>query len=203
MRVLEVICRWELECSAQVGLWNYWDAEHIKSIHPGYGDVSILYETKDIVVMLPTVSLPILSFITSTSIHVMLRHDQNTLLLYNMGLFGTPIHAILSVTEPRKDHAVFKMTYRYHLKGWRIIMAPLLKIMTPIWNRKIWFEDLPIKERRQKVMRMNFKNFKGLPDKIEDRFYDGDLPFDIPLPRLKGSGVDQHPFSFKNPDYKQ
>ena len=45
------------------------------------------------------------------------------------------------------------------------------------WNEKVWQEDLPLKLRRQKVMRNGFVDFSGLPEKIIDRKREGVLPY--------------------------
>ena len=70
--------------------------------------------------------------------------------------------------------------------------------MIPKWNEKVWLEDLPIKIRRQKVLNMNFKDFEGLPEKINEREKNKNenLSFKLPLPRPKNSSRDRHPLAF-------
>ena len=55
-------------------------------------------------------------------------------------------------------------------------------------------EDLPLKIRRQKVLRNNFKDFYGLPKKMQDREYH-EVIEDIKLPvkRPRKSSRDNHP----------
>ena len=83
------------------------------------------------------------------------------------------------------------MNYKYIFKGWKQwlvpIMEPILKRLVVFWNKRQWEEDLPIKLRRQKVMRLGFKDFKGLPNKVEDRTYEGPVECKLPVPRLKDS----------------
>ena len=38
-------------------------------------------------------------------------------------------------------------------------LRPILKILIPKWNQKVWNEDFGIKIRRQKMLDMNFKDF--------------------------------------------
>ena len=71
--------------------------------------------------------------------------------------------------------------------------------MVPKWNEKVWQEDYPIKMRRQKVLDMNFRDFKGLPEKISQRMKknENNNSFRLPIPRPINSTRDQHPFSIK------
>ena len=57
--------------------------------------------------------------------------------------------------------------------------------MVPKWNHQTWEEDLPLKMRRQKVKRLGFKDFKGLPEKTKDRKFQGEIEFKLPITRLK------------------
>lgn len=78
-------------------------------------------------------------------------------------------------------------------------LKTFLKIMIPKWNEKVWLEDFPIKIRRQKVLDMNFKEFKGLLKKINEREKNKDenITFKLPLPRPINSSRDRHPLEFK------
>ena len=59
--------------------------------------------------------------------------------------------------------------------------------MIPKWNNKIWNEDLLVKLRRQKILKYNFKDFSGLPDRIVDRNFEGEIKLFVPIPRPKNS----------------
>ena len=85
------------------------------------------------------------------------------------------------------------MNYKFYLSGWRAILRPLLKRLIPIWNEKVWQEDLPVKLRRQKVIDMGFKDFWGLPNKVEDRKPNKTFKLNLPIPRPKNSSRDRHP----------
>lgn len=89
------------------------------------------------------------------------------------------------------------MNYIWHLEGLKILLYPVLKILIPIWNEKVFKEDLPLKIRRQKVIDLNFKDFKGMPSKINER-KNGTYDFILPIPRLVSSARDRHPLSIKN-----
>ena len=89
--------------------------------------------------------------------------------------------------EISKDKCLVTLNYKFKLSGIQVLLYPILKILLPIWNERAWKEDLPLKERRQKVKRMNFKDFEGLPKNIEDRKFDGEINFNIPVRRLRKS----------------
>ena len=93
------------------------------------------------------------------------------------------------------------MNYKFYLNGWRKILKPFLKIMIPKWNEKVWLEDYPVKIRRQMVLDMNFKDFKGLPKEINSRKLeknDNNNLFKLPIPRPKNSSRDLHPLSVRS-----
>jgi len=193
LKPLEVTIVREVEAAAAVCIWNFCDYEHPPYVHQGYPEAFIMHEQDGVAVSLTTASVPIFRFLKSAALQVSIRKDEKTFVLYS-SYFGAPSITTYIFDEPRKDFTVCTMIYRFYLTGWRRLLAPALRFLLPIWNRQIWEEDLPLKLRRQKVMRMGFKDFKGLPDKIEDRHYDGPIDDSLPIVRLKGSPVDKHDF---------
>ena len=63
-------------------------------------------------------------------------------------------------------------------------------------NERTWNKDLSLKLRRQKVKKMNFKDFKGLPKKLKDRKFSLEKDFRLPIKRLRKSDslLTKHPF---------
>ena len=108
-------------------------------------------------------------------------------------MLGMSVISEIDITDVKTDKSKYKMRYRFFLVGWRKAFAPLigtyLKLTVPWWNARQWKEDLPIKLRRQKMIRAGFKDFMGLPEKIEDRSFDGPIKCDLPVHRLKKSSV--------------
>jgi len=198
MKIVEIHCRQETDCSAAVGMWNYWDHEHLAPVHKGVGEGFVVYEKGDFVVHYFSALVPFLSFLKVGTMVAMFREDENTIVLHNT-MAGMPAISRIEITEPEIDRSVYHMRYRFVISGWRLLFAPLiewyLRRQVPWWNARQWREDLPIKQRRQKVLRAGFKDFKGLPDRVEDRHYGGPLSCDLPVPRLKGSPVDSPKFS--------
>jgi hypothetical protein len=192
MKIIKINCRQETNCSVAVGVWNYWDHEHVTIVHEGFKDFQILYEQSESVVILGTAKFPIFSFLTYSVVHTMVRVDENTLKGFNV-MFGIPVRATIKITETKPDHSLYDMTYEFIVDGWRKIFIPLLEPFLnkamPWWNERQWNEDLLLKKRRQKVLRLGFKDFQGLPEKISDRHFQGPLKCELPIKRLPGSSV--------------
>ena len=192
MKVIEINCRQQCGCSASVGMWNYWDAEHPAILHEGFKSFDPIYESSTATAHLVSMKSPISQMLTVNSMVVQLLVDENTIRLFNV-MLGVPVLSTIKITETRKDYSVFEMRYQYIFRGWRKfflpIIEPVLRRLVIFWNKRQWEEDLPVKLRRQKVLRMGFKDFKGLPDQVSDRQYDGPIECSLPVPRLKDSSA--------------
>ncbi|MEE2699412.1 MAG: hypothetical protein VX923_06920 [Pseudomonadota bacterium] len=192
MKIIEIKCEREADCSAAVGMWNYWDHEHVSVMHEGMPDAKVLYEDKDTATLLLTLRAPIFSFIKVRSMIFMRRRSETSFTVFNT-MLGMSVVSEIDIVEIELDKSKYNMRYRFILVGWREFFSPIirlyLKLTVPWWNARQWREDLPIKLRRQKMVRAGFLNFNGLPKKIEDRFYNGPIKCDLPVPRLKNSKV--------------
>ena len=195
--VLEVEIRKNINCSKDVALWNYWDHEHLDVVHDGYKESDILYDNNNFMFRVDNIKIPF-PFIKLQTPLFMVQHDENTLYVYaiQIGIISKTTISIKSLTASSCE---ITMNYKFYLNGWRKILKPFLKIMIPKWNEKVWLEDLPIKIRRQKVLDMNFKDFKGLPEKINERekIKDENYSFKLPIPRPINSSRDRHPLALK------
>lgn len=194
-KVLEMEFHRELDVSRSVAFWNYWDHEHLDVVHDGYRKSDILYEKNNVMLRIDDVNIPIpfIPFITLRTLIFMVQEDENTLYTYAVQM-GIVSKTTIKIEEIKKDYCHFTMNYKFELNGWRAILRPLLKKLIPIWNERVWDEDLPLKIRRQKVLRNNFKDFYGLPKKMQDREYH-EVIEDIKLPvkRPRKSSRDNHP----------
>ncbi|GEM_PF-2261600 len=189
MIIYEDKSRREVDAAAAVW-WNYWDHEHLIVVHKGYTDAKILYENDTMGALLLTYKLPIFSWLKSQSLNIIIKHDEKVIKAINVGLLGIPIMTTVTVTEDRPDHCVLDISHKFFLLGWKQLLKPLLTIMAPKWNERVWEEDLPLKVRRTKVMRLGFKDFYGLPARMEDRHREGKLEFiRIPLSKLRQVSV--------------
>jgi len=195
--ILEIDIRRKIACCAAVAMWNYWDQEHLDVVHPGYTNVEIIYENKECMLSFRDVEIPLFGIKVTTPI-MMQQIDEETIVTTAVQ-FGIKSKTTVTIKDTKKDNCELHMNYKFYLNGWQKILKPLLKNLIPKWNETVWVEDLPLKLRRQKVMRYNFKDFYGLPDKIEDRNYEGKIKLSLPIPRLKISprgGTPENPFKY-------
>lgn len=185
----------EVATSPAVAEWNFWDFEHGEFVHQGHVHHWVLHEDDKTAVVLSTTRAPLLSFIKYNSLHVMVRVNSGLSRAWNRGLLGITGTVDYHFQETAKDHCRITMKYQFMLYGWQVLLAPVLRYLIGKWSDQIWEEDLPLKLRRQKVLRLGFKDFVGLPPKIEDRHNSNELQHQIPLKKLRDSNV------LKNLDY--
>jgi len=195
MKILEFTIKRKVKSSLNVCKWNHWDHDHLNYAHKGYKDTQIFYEDDRVVLFLHTVRVPFIPFIKISTVDITVLKDKNTILTYGFQ-FGIPSLTTATYTEIGKDKCSVKVNYKFKLTGLSLLFYPFLKILIPIWNKRTWYEDLPLKLRRQKVKRMNFKDFTGLPNKIKDRKFKGNIDFKLPIKRLQkiDNKLTKHPF---------
>ena len=181
----EMIFKKEINCSASVAFWNYWDQEHLEHIHDGYEKFKIIYEDKDLIFSVREVILPLIKLKITTPIF-MKQLDKNNLIAFGI-IFGVLSETKVFINDIGHDKCSIKVTYKFYLNGWQKLLRPLLKYLTKKWFQKVWEEDFVLKTRRQKVLRYNFKDFVGLPKKIKDRTNNDEYILKLPLARPKNS----------------
>ena len=190
--VLEMNFEKIVNCNAEIAKWNYWDQEHLDVVHGGYTSSDMLYESKNFLFKIDGVKIPLVPFLKSNTPIFMVQHDEKTLFTFALQ-FGVLSKTTITMEPINREKCKVKMNYKFFLNGWRKILKPILKKLIPIWNEKVWLEDLPVKLRRQKMIDLNFKDFYGLPNRKEDRVYKGNIKTELPLKRPKESIRDQHP----------
>jgi len=196
MKILDVTFKRKVNCSANVCKWNHWDHDHINYIHKGiYKEAEIFYEDDRVVLFFHKMRIPMIPFLTVNTLDMTALKDKNTVVTYGFQ-FGIPSLSTAKYKDIAKDKCLVEVNYKFKFTGLQILLYPLIKFLIPKWNKRTWLEDLPIKLRRQKLQRMNFKDFKGLPRKIKDRKFSGPINFNLPIRRLKKSNnkLIQHPF---------
>ena len=195
--ILELEFNKTINCSKEVAKWNYWDHEHLDVVHGGYKKSDILYDDKNFMFRVDEVKVPKIPFLSSTTPIFSVQHDDDT--IYTFALqFSVLSKTTVKISSIEKNMCKITMNYKFYLNGWRKIFKPILKRLIPIWNEKVWLEDLPVKLRRQKVLDMNFKDFSGLPENIEERKSTSDHKLKLPISRPKNSSRDQHPLRKNN-----
>ena len=195
--VLEVEINKKINCSKDVALWNYWDHEHVDIVHGDYKESHILYDKNNFMFRVDNIKVPF-PFTKFQTPLFMVQHDEDTIYVYAVQI-GVISKTTITVKSLNTSSCHITMNYKFYLNGWKKILKPFLKIMIPKWNEKVWLEDYPLKLRRQKVLDMNFKDFKGLPKEISQRINNDEdnKPFKLPIPRPFNSTRDLHPLSVK------
>ena len=196
MKILDLTFKRKVNCSANVCLWNHWDGDHLNYVHKGiYNETEIFYEDNRVVLFYHRVKIPLVPFIKINTIDMTILKDRNTVCTYGFQ-FGVPSLSTATYKGIGKNKCLVTVNYKFRFLGIQILLYPLIRFLIPKWNDRTWNEDLPIKLRRQKVKRLNFKDFKGLPSKIKDRKFSGKIDFKLPISRLKKSDnkLIKHPF---------
>ena len=131
--------------------------------------------------------IPFIPFLNITTLDMTALKHRNTVVTYGFQ-FGIPSLSTSTYKDITKDKCLVEVNYKFKFTGLQILLYPLIKFLIAKWNKRTWLEDLPIKLRRHKLQRMNFKDFKGLPGKIKNRKFSGPIDFKLPIKRLQRSG---------------
>ena len=187
MKIIDWTVTRKVNASLNVCIWNQWDHDHLNYTHKGYSETQVFFEDDGTSLMFHRLKVPFIPFLKINTVEMTsFIKDQNTVVTYGFQL-GIQSLSTTKYKEISKDKCLVTLNYKFKLSGIQVLLYPILKILLPIWNERAWKEDLPLKERRQKVKRMNFKDFEGLPKNIEDRKFDGEIDFNIPVWRLRKS----------------
>jgi hypothetical protein len=195
-KTLDLIIKKKVNCSKDVVWWNYWDHEHLDVVHENYNQSDIMYDSNNFLFRIDKIKVPFFPFLSFNTPIFMVQHDEDTMLTYAI-MWGITSLTKIKVKEIEKNTSEISMNYVWYLEGFKVILYPILKILIPIWNERVFKEDLPVKIRRQKITDLNFKDFKGMPSNLNDR-KNGKYNFKLPIPRVVSSSRDRHPLSFKN-----
>ena len=195
MKILSRTFKRRINASASICLWNHWDQDHLNYCHKRvYTESKIFYEDERVVFFWHELKVPFVPFIIRTLDFQTLK-GKNTVCAYGFQ-FGIPSLTTAEYKDIAKDKCLVEVNYKFKFTGLKILLYPLIKFLIPRWNERTWNEDLPLKLRRQKVKRMNFKDFKGLPKKMRDRKFTGPIDFKLPISRLQKNDnkLTKHPF---------
>ena len=196
MKILNLTFKRKVNACAKVCLWNHWDQDHANYVHKGlYTETEIFYEDDRVILTLHRLKIPLLPFLIINTVDFEVLKDKNTVCTYGFQ-FGIPSLSTAVYKDIGKDKCLVTVNYKFKFSGLQILLYPLIRFLVPRWNLRTWKEDLPLKLRRQKVKRLNFKDFKGLPSKIKDRKFSGPIDFNLPISKLKrdNNKLKKHPF---------
>jgi len=196
MKILDVTFKRKVNCSANVCKWNHWDHDHLHHTHKSfYKKAQIFYEDDRVVFIWHVMQVPLIPFLKVSTYDFTVLKDKNTVVTYGFQ-FGVPSCSTATYKDITKDKCSVRVNYKFQFSGLNIFLYPLIKLMIPRWNQETWNEDLPLKSRRQKILRMNFKDFHGLPKRTKDRKFSGKIDFKLPIRRLRRNNnlITKHPF---------
>ena len=194
--VLEITIKKKINVSKDAIKWNYWDHDHLDEVHGGYQESNVLFEKNNIVFRVDTLKIPYVPFFKPITPIFMVQKNEDVMHTFAIQ-YGVLSKTTIITKELNKNKSEVTMNYKFYLNGWRKLLRPLLKRLIPIWNEKVWIEDLELKLRRQFVLNLGFKDFFGLPKNIKDRKINSNRKIILPVPRVKSSKRDMHPLKDK------
>ena len=183
--------KYDVPVSKEVIWWNYWDHEHLDVVHSGYKSAEIIYENEKVYLGYFTVKAPFVPFLSFSFPIFGVYENENTYVVHSFQ-YGIPSKFTFTTKEKENGQTELEMDYKFHLKGLNIFYYPILNFFIKKWNHRVWKEDLPLKNRRQMVLDLGFKDFHGLPDEIKDRVRKEKIKFKLPIPRPKKSPRDKY-----------
>ena len=167
-------------------LWNYWDHEHIVGTHfKHYKKVNILYENDKCCYSERWSKIPYFPFYIKIT-DLLVLTDENQFEVFHSIFFNLiKGKQVFTFTELEKNNC--KVTRQDFLQIPKIFkfLQPLFDKVMKIWFIKVWEEDMPMRERRLKVWKLGFQDFKGInyinnpKAKREDN---SDRPYELKLP---------------------
>ena len=167
-------------------IWNYWDHEHVVGTHfEYYKKVNILFENDTVCYSERWAKLPYLPFyIRSDDICVLINENQ-------MDVFHSTFFNLIRCKQIfvfKEDHNNYCTVTRYdylEVPSFLKFLQPLFDKMMKKWFINVWKEDMPMRERRLKVWKLGFQDFKGI-DYINDpnvkKTSNHNRPYDLKLP---------------------
>lgn len=148
--------------------WNSWDGEHLVYIHKSYSNPSIKYLNTNISIFEDSIKIPYIG-IRLRSLVTILQTDENSQLSFAKNWLFNGYNIISTKFINGKTHVKVKYTIETYAFISFFFSKLIIKSLKE-WNKKIWLEDLPLKNRRDKALQYGFEDFKGLPLNINDRF---------------------------------
>ena len=181
----------EIAVNSEVVEWNYWDNEHVRSIHEGYDDIHILLANSDTTMQLFKLKIPLLGFKINT-LTFQHRPKKNIILVFTT-LWGALQKTLITIVPVSKNKTKIKIDYEFELPFYFSPFSKIIVSLVKKWNQKTWEEDLPLKFRRNDAMKNNFIDFAGIK-KIKSS--EINYSCKLPIPKAKDTYLDKHKFKY-------
>ena len=171
-------------------IWNYWDHEHIVGTHfEHYKKVKIIYEDETTCHSDRWAKLPYLPFyIKSTDICKLINNNKMEVLhttLFNLikckQIFEFEENELNECTVTRSDYLEVFSFLKF--------LQPLFDKLMKKWFIDVWEEDMPMRERRFKVWKLGFQDFKGInyinnPEIKKEYNSNREYELKLPIPKI-------------------
>ena len=171
-------------------IWNYWDHEHVVGTHfEHYKKVNIIFENEKECHSERWAKLPFVPFyIKSKDVCILTNENQ-------MDVLHTTLFNIIKC----KQTFVFEESKPSNCKVTRydyLEVPKIFKFLQPIfdklmkkWFINVWEEDMPMRERRLKVWKLGFQDFRGIDyiNNPEGKKNDSDnrkYQLKLPIPKI-------------------
>jgi len=170
-------------------IWNYWDHEHIVGTHfEHYKKVKIIFEDETTCHSDRWAKLPYLPFyIKSTDVCKLINDNKMEVshtTLFNLvkckQIFEFKENELNECTVTRYDYLEIPSILKF--------LQPVFDKLMKKWFVDVWEEDMPMRERRFRVWKLGFQDFKGIEyinnPSIEKK-YDKNREYELKLPIRK------------------
>ena len=184
-------------------IWNYWDHEHVVGTHfQHYKKVEITHEDEKNCISNRWAKLPFVPFYIK-SIDICTLVNENKMEVEHTTLFNLiRCKQIFDFEEKNEDEC--KVTRHDFLEVPKILnfLQPLFDKMMKKWFVDVWEEDMPMRERRLKVWKLGFRDFKGIdyinnPKASKSNSSPRKYELKLPIPKITQIDKDSEKKTFK------
>ena len=144
-------------------LWNYWDHEHVVGTHfEYYKKVEINHEDEKNCHSDRWAKLPYLPFyIKSTDICTLV--NENKMEVLHTTLFNLiKCKQIFDFEEKNENECKVTRTDYLEVPFFLKFLQPIFDKLMKKWFVDVWEEDMPMRERRLRVWKLGFQDFRGI-----------------------------------------
>lgn len=182
----------EMDCPADVVIWNYYDHEHLLGTHfKLYHEARVLAERDDWALVYRKSKIPIVPF-SNAGIGFQFM-DGNIMKTFHLDRVGFLLEMEVHFHDLPDDRSRMDIVYMIRVPKWMSFLQPIFEKVFSSWLDNAWAEDVPMRLRRWKVHKLGFKDFHGVdwinnkekqPEEYNDEKYVCKLP--VPsLPQIK------------------
>jgi hypothetical protein len=136
---------------------------------------------------MPIIGLPL------PTITFVVQHNKYTQYTYALQLFLLS-KTVIEIEEVSQAKSSVRVTYNFYLPGFLFFLVVPLKRLARRWFQSVFQEDHPLRLRRQKVLSMGFKDFKGIESTESINQFLRLNKFTVPIIPPSDSPLISHPF---------